>query len=143
MKWKFIAEFSDGSFIQQTDSDVSKYTEGKNAFYDVLNPLSSLVRFTLEEDGIEYGVNLQTLNFNTNGNEFRLHTITELPLLEPKIHYLRFSNAKQNIHFRIGENKELIETGVENLPVEFSHMELGWTAKNRKGEEVKRFIQFE
>ena len=143
MKWKFIAEFLDGSFIQQTDADISSYVEGKNAFYDVLNPRSPLARFTLEENGVEYSVNLETLNFSTGGNEFRLHSARELPLTDQKIHFLRYSNAKQNIHFRIGENKELIETGTENLPVEFSHIELGWTAKNKQGEEVKRFIEID
>lgn len=143
MKWKFIAEFEDGSFIEQTEKDESTKDKNRNCFYDVLNHSLKLVRFTFCYEDIEYGVNLETLNFNINGREFRLHTDIDLPIYDVKIHQFRVSTIKQKSHLVVGEDLQWSETGVENFPPEYSHMQLGWAGKDRSGKEIVKFIEFE
>lgn len=132
MKYKFIAEFQDGSFIEQTD-DISSIDPTRSQFYDVINSASPLERFTVvhTETGVEYGVNLSTLNFNSDGHEFRLHTNEDLPLTDIEVVYWR----NMAVDILLGET-------ITNSEPRFVSLRLGW--KGKKGDvEITKFIEID
>lgn len=131
MKYKFIAEFADGSFIEQTN-DVSAIDPKRSQFYDVLQR-EGLIKFTLvhTETGIEYGLDLETLNFNVNGNEFRLHTERDLPLSDIELVYYR----NMSVDLLIGDQITQAEPRMVSV-------RLGWKAKQRQTE-ILKFIEID
>lgn len=80
LKYLFIAEFVDGSIIEQDASDKSLIDPAKRSrFFDVMQAIESgtqLRRFTLVEQGPEanrYAVDLRDGSFAVNGKTFRMH----------------------------------------------------------------------
>lgn len=75
MRYLFKAVLFDGTLFEQTQEDKSIYTEGKNAFYDVLQRLNEVHAFALinQETGQEYLVDLTDGHFEAEGVPFLLH----------------------------------------------------------------------
>ena len=75
MKYLFKALLKDGTTIEQTQEDKSTTTEGKNAFYDVLQNTENLRAFALynQETQEEYLVDLVDGRFEANGASFFMH----------------------------------------------------------------------
>lgn len=147
MKYKFIAEFAGGSFIEQTD-DISSIDPKRSQFYDVLQR-EGLIKFTLvhTETGVEYGLDLETLNFNVNGNEFRLHTERDLPLSDIELVYYRNMKVELSIGdlspFKNIETGEAyyVHTSTDGQPHMVS-VRLGWKAKQGQTE-ILKFIEID
>lgn len=73
LKYLFVAEFEDGSKIEQTSADVSAIDKTKSAYFDVLQHPSKLIAFTLKK-GLFYSLrlDLKTGIFTQNGVTFQL-----------------------------------------------------------------------
>jgi hypothetical protein len=73
LRYLFKAEFTDGTFIQQTQEDVSLLAKGRNQWYDVLNSGREVAKLTLVEQKIwnptVISVDLITGNFTLNDKE--------------------------------------------------------------------------
>lgn len=95
MKYLFKALLFDGSMIEQTQEDKSATTEGKNAFYDVLQRLDEVRAFGLynQETGEEYLVDLHDGHFEVNNVPFFLHNevLTNLRLVFFKRNTINFT----------------------------------------------------
>jgi len=73
LKYLFECHFSDGTFLTQTQEDVSLTTPGKNAFFDVIARMDDVVTFGLfsDEDPNVYAIHLDTGMFSINDVEFQ------------------------------------------------------------------------
>ena len=122
MKYLFVALFNDGSTIEQTQEDKSQHTEGKNAFYDVLQRLNDLRAFALynQETQDEYLVDLQDGRFEINGASFILH---EEPVSNLRLVYFK-------------RNRISMMTGEHYDPLFF----IGFQGNNALGQNVQRTI---
>ena len=73
LRYLFKAEFTDGTFIQQTQEDVSLLKKGKNRFYDVLNNGKRVRKLTIAEQKVwnptTLSVDLDTGTFTLNGKQ--------------------------------------------------------------------------
>jgi hypothetical protein len=123
MKYLFKALLNDGSFIEQTQDDKSSTTEGKNAFYDVLQNLNELRAFALynQETGDEALIDLKEQRFEINNASFFLH--------EESVTNVRLVFFKRNTIDCL--------TG-ETLPVQYF---LGFQANNEAGQNVQFTIR--
>jgi len=74
-KYLFKALLNDGSVIEQTQEDKSQTTEGKNAFFDVMQNFDKLRAFALynQETGEEHLIDLQDGHFEVNQIPFAFH----------------------------------------------------------------------
>ena len=94
MKYLFSALMNDGTTINQTQEDKSQTTEGKNAFYDVLQRLEEVTAFALynQETQDEYLVDLRDGHFEVNQIQLNLHleAIFNLRLIFFKRHVINF-----------------------------------------------------
>lgn len=95
----FEADFKDGTTYQQGSKDVSIDTEGKNAFYDILQRQEDLLRFHVVHGDIRYTVDLEDGHYEVNGNAFTIHDQNYTPAGTLKLIY--FKEMHQN--FRVGE----------------------------------------
>jgi len=73
LKYLFVAQFNDGTFIYQTPDDVSALEPGRSQFYDVLQKEKDIVAFALFGDGHQYTVNLEYGHFEIDGIPFFLY----------------------------------------------------------------------
>lgn len=102
----FIAEFTDGTIITQTPEDTSTHVEGKNAFYDVLQRLDDVLRFSLiQEDGTRLTTDLSTGHFEVNGVPFFAHDQNKQP--QGKLKLIYFKEMHQNFHQGVSEPYEI------------------------------------
>lgn len=70
----FEADFSDGTTYIQGIKDESIDTEGKNAFFDILQRMDQVIRFHIIKDtGDRYTVDLRDGHFEINGCPFDAH----------------------------------------------------------------------
>jgi hypothetical protein len=78
LKYLFQANFSDGTFLQQTQDDISKMEPTKSAFYDVLqhDNLESFGLFSEQVPNI-YAVDLRDGHFEINGVPFNVQDPSE------------------------------------------------------------------
>lgn len=71
LRFLFKAEFTDGTFIQQTQEDVSLLDKKRNRWYDVLNSGKEVAKLTYVEQKIwnptVISVDLETGDFEFNG----------------------------------------------------------------------------
>lgn len=73
-KTHFEADLDDGTTYIQGDDDLSIDTEGKNAFYDILQRLDKVVRFHIVKgNGTRYTVDLTDGHFEVNEVPFVIH----------------------------------------------------------------------
>lgn len=89
LKYLFLAEFEDGSFIQQDQADVSKLDPSKNQLHDVLSHPSKLVRFTLGSNFGSLSLNLLTGQFVVNESSFTVHDPSKREPTERKLIYFK------------------------------------------------------
>lgn len=140
LKYLFEAEFLDGTRYRQSDKD----EQGKSAFADhVLNYPSPVIRFTLRSAEAEYSIDLLTLNFCAGGHEFRLHNERELPLKGQQVYYTRTVMQQLNVTGTVQNDLTLQPTSFEPQESKVLHYTLGWTAKDKDGNDIKRVIEFE
>jgi len=67
LKYLFTAEFTDGTSIRQSHSDISKIDPNKSLFYDVLNSGKTVRKFSLSYFFNKVTVDLLTGLFYVNG----------------------------------------------------------------------------
>jgi hypothetical protein len=66
----FICFFNDGSFIQQTEEDISTIDPVRSAFYDVAQRPNDVVLFCVVGNGHNYTVDLRDGHFEIDGVRF-------------------------------------------------------------------------
>ncbi len=70
-KFLFEVTLSDGSMIQESSDDKSQSTEGKNAFYDVLQRMDDVKYFCLRDScNHTLSIDLTSGQFELNGQVF-------------------------------------------------------------------------
>jgi len=119
----FECHFTNGDILQQTPEDKSIHTEGKNAFYDVLQRIDEVETFGLfsDDDDHTYVVHLPTGHFEIDGVPFSTQdpTLAELP-----------EDAKRKLIF-FKRHTHTITAGVETDHQIDYH--LGWQALDSEG----------
>lgn len=122
MKYLFTALLHDGSVVEQTQEDKSHTTEGKNAFYDVLQKMDQVRAFALynQETQDEYLIDLEDGRFEVNGASFIMH---EEPLTNFRLVYFK-------------RNKISMITGEHYDPLYF----IGYQANNAAGQNVQHTL---
>lgn len=71
LKYLFRAQYTDGTFLRQTEEDVSLTKAGGSAFSDVDH--SRLETFFLSNGSTQFGVDLRDGSFWVNGVSFSMH----------------------------------------------------------------------
>ncbi len=79
LKFLFKALLQDGTIIEQDQTDTSKTTPNKNAFYDVLSNIDKVRAFAFYDvcSGDEYLVDLADGHFEINQKPFFMHNIDD------------------------------------------------------------------
>ncbi len=137
LRFLFKAEFTDGTFIQQTQEDVSLLVKGKNQWYDVLHSDREVKKITLSEQKIwnpsTLSADLITGNFELNGK-----TLFSEPIRDNKTN--KIIRIKRNPFFQMLVERKLnvtyqIKTGkvltTDELPEERIFY-IGWEAGKYK-----------
>lgn len=122
MKYLFKALFKDGSIIEQTPEDKSLTTEGRNAFYDVLQRMGEVRAFALYGDNNEYLVDLEDGHFEVNQVPINLYN-------EP------VSNLRLVYFIR-----NTIITNLSEITAHHKAYNFGWQANDAAGNNVQRLI---
>lgn len=137
LNYHFVAEFDDGSVIEQTPDDISVLDPKKSEFYDVLQAKKTLKWFSLVGDRT-YSLDLETGTFEINGSAFivgdQIDTKDSLELI-----YYKQVRRHQNITVdtKTGQELDRQDAGMDITWI------LGFKVKNSKGELVERKIGFE
>jgi len=129
LQYLFVAFFDDGTCLRQTPEDRSTLEPDKRSqFYDVLQKPEKLTSFWLCPPGqgaeCMCGVNLEDGRFTVYGKEFLMH---QEPLRDFKVIFFR-----QHTH---AFNTEFVEKAHEVV------YQIGWKARNQRGEEVQRVME--
>lgn len=98
LKYLFVAEFEDGSKIEQTGADVSATDKTKSTYFDVVNHPSKLKTFTLKK-GLLWSLSLdmKTGIFTQNGTKLQ---IEDNPLKPDEIVFYRQHQHDMNMNTR-------------------------------------------
>lgn len=103
LKYLFKAEFTDGTFIQQTQEDVSLLKNGRNQWYDVVNIGKPVRRLTYYEQKFwnptVISVDLNTGLFELNGKQVfteEIKTKKGEPVIIKSREPIRYMNVKQH-----------------------------------------------
>ncbi len=123
-KYLFRALLNNGTILEQNQEDCSKFTPGKNCFYDVLQEISNVRAFALYNEENEYLVDLADGHFEINQVPFFIHD-------EP-VHDLKL------IYFR--RNVIAVNVGV-SIEQSIQSYHFGWEGKNNEGSNVKRIMK--
>lgn len=127
MQYHFKALLRNGTIIDQSrQNDQSATTEGRNAFYDVLQNIEEVRAFSLfSDDGAdEYLIDLETLLFEVNGKQFKM-TDEELT----------------NIRLIYFVRKAVVRDLVQNTTVQgIVSYHFGFQGLNGAGENVQRVM---
>ena len=117
LKYLFQANFSDSTFIQQTQDDQSTLLPEKSAFYDVLQKQDDLVSFGLFSDEVPttWAVDLKDGHFEVNELPFMVHGAPVTFPVDTVFRLIYFRSVKR--HFRIGT--------IEAIGVDISY-HIGW-----------------
>lgn len=120
LKYLFVAQFNDGTFIYQTPEDKSELETGRSQFYDVLQKEKDIVAFSLFGDGHQYTVNIETGHFEIDGIPFFLYND---PIENRRLIFFRrhthlanvdFEELSHTIEYHMGFQGNVPETG-ENV----------------------------
>jgi len=91
LNYLFVAEFDDGTFIEQTPEDQSHTRDGKSALYDVQSK-TGLIRFSLvsvNDNPNVFTVDLRDGLFELNGVPFGVHEQYFIPTSPLRLIYWR------------------------------------------------------
>lgn len=145
LKYLFVAEFEDGSLIEQTQEDFSKLDPTKNQMHDVRNHSAELVRFTLCNQekcrgpiSMIVSLDLRDGTFKVNGFPFMVQTKSDdLPITtKRKIVYSRTNKLTWNGVACV--DGEFDVNGIE--PFKQTTYHLGWEEESGK---VQYIVSFE
>lgn len=141
LKYLFVAEFSDGSKITQTQDDKSIVEpETRSQFYDVLQSGKRIKEFSLHQIGLwgsnTISVNLQTGLFKINGLDVLLES-EKLPTLPDKFELIFYRQHTHNVDatYKVKTGKE-VSYGNEQHSCEYF---IGWQC-NIKGKNYQQKI---
>lgn len=108
LKYLFVAEFTDGTFLKQTPDDKSSFDpEKRSQFYDVLQSKKTLRRFSLVENkllGNTIAVDLQTGVFYVNGLALLLES-EKLPTLPKKFTLIFYRQHTHDMNVTVDLNQ--------------------------------------
>jgi len=140
LKYLFKAEYKDGSFFEQNPDDISTQDSKRSAFFDV--KLDQVKRFSLISsdslvvNNVKYvdifTVDLTDGHFEINDMPFKVHDNT-LEVTDFKLIFFR--RHKHSINVVENEFDESSKTHVTTY-------RLGWQAKDKKGLNHERVIEF-
>ncbi len=126
----FEADFKDNTTYIQGADDVSIDTEGRNAFYDILQRMDDVVQFHLiKDDNTRYTVDLRDGHFEINGIAFTSHDQFYVPGVLKLIY---FKEMHQNFHAGDSEPYE----------IKVNRYFIGWEC-NKNGKTTKATIAIE
>ena len=145
LKYLFECEFLDGSIYRQNPDDASikfppipdkeGHLQGKSCMADIQEALDNfnIKRFTLIQDRVlfpkTYSVNLETGEFNINGQSIEVEGNNQLPLgikLKFKLIYFRVRRPFQTLTYKVGkpgDDPEIIKRKYGELPIKYM---IGW-----------------
>lgn len=138
LKYLFVAEYADGSFIEQTSHDVSQADPKRSAYFDIALK-GQPDRFSLVEQFSEtpnvMTVDLRDGQFEHNGYPFIIHDQLFQP--DPKkspLELIYFRETRKEITVGAdGTVKEMGETYVNRYFI-------GWKTKNEKGRWIRSTV---
>jgi hypothetical protein len=128
LKYLFTATFEDGTYVQQTEQDISPTNPEKSPFWDVLQNPAKLIKFELSNGHEYYAVNLLNGEFN-----IRLHgsnSIFPAPkeqLTDFRVIYFRRTTLSFNLAFQ--QNGQ--------AAIEYH---IGWQANDANGKNVQQTL---
>ena len=124
-KYLFRALLNNGTILEQNQEDSSKFVPGKNSFYDVLQEISSVRAFSLNnvETGDEYLVDLADGHFEINQIPFLMY---DEPVKNPRLIYFR-----RNVVSVFGDN---VSQGI-------SSYHFGWQWNCSDGSNIQRIMK--
>ena len=98
LKYLFEAAFNDGTWIKQTQADVSPNDPSKSAFFDVLNRLDDVILFRIVSSTTTASVDLATGAFYVNGVTLQAQDPTRPVPADAKRRLIYFRNVRQHLH---------------------------------------------
>lgn len=123
MKYKFKAIYKDGTEYLQNDQDISISNPQKSCFFDLKKEEIKLFFLTNPQNNSYISINLETLEFNVNGNNFFLHDVSK-----------KISNVRL-IYFR--RNKVVFGPNSQVQSVTFN---IGWQGNDETGQNIQKII---
>ncbi len=120
----FIADFDDGTSYSQGKDDASIDTEGKNAFYDILQRMEKVIRFSLHNGQHIYTVDLRDGHFEVDGLSFQVHDQFFVP--EKKLELIYFKEVRIEVDVN---QKEEVQAQRHYVNRYF----IGWKTKGKRG----------
>jgi hypothetical protein len=120
LKYLFVAVLVDGTKIEQTPDDVSKFDPTRSAFFDVVGKV--VERFELYSDDESFSVSLKDGSFQHDFSTFRLH---DEQLKDYKLIYFRRHKHHMIAGKQVGHDIEY---------------HFGWEAKGPDGKNIQRTI---
>lgn len=123
LKYKFVAEFTDGSFFKQTSDDKSKLDDKKNCYYDLLQTGKTIRRFSLVGEGNTITVDLETGIFYVNSLPVLLES-ERLPTLPDKFTLIWYTQVTQSTNVTY-EKKDRSVVSLVDQP-EYREYFCGW-----------------
>jgi hypothetical protein len=126
LKYLFRAQYTDGTFLRQTEEDVSSTKAGGSAFSDVDH--TRLESFFLSNGSQQIGVDLRDGTFWVNDVKFYLHDPDDMPGEGPvRLYYFRRTWK----HFNVRQEEIACEV----------HYRLGWERDDGNGGTVSRVME--
>lgn len=107
LKYHFEALFFDGSIITQTPEDISALDPIRSQFYDVVQRMDEVHRFSLTDGKNVYLVDLTDGHFEINGITFNTQDPSNVP---PASKWRLIFFRRHQHHFRVGTTEEIGHT---------------------------------
>jgi len=97
LAYLFECHFKDGTFIQQTQEDVSSVDPTKSAFYDVLQRIDDVLVFGIVNGSHVYVVDLRDGHFIIDDVPFEVNTGKELPTTDCEYRLIYFRRHRHTV----------------------------------------------
>jgi hypothetical protein len=125
---------TDGSVIQETPEDKSNTTEGRNAFYDVIQRIGEVKRFSLRNCVTDAG-DTSTVSVDLTDGTFTMNGSQPFTVQNPSVE-LDNNPEYRLIYFRrVWQHRHM--DGTQSSDMEFH---IGWQVTTEGGKNVKYTI---
>ncbi len=139
LKYRFVAEYKDGTVFAQNSDDVSAQDSKRSAFFDVRQ--DDLKTFSLWHGRSGFLVDLEDGHFEAGGAVFRFHAPGEV--VPPfKLIFFRRHRQSVTVDYKLDEDKRPVEAGSHDRTHEVT-FRLGWSAQTPGGEPIERVMEVE
>lgn len=139
LKYRFVAEYVDGTILQQNAEDVSAVDPKRSAYFDVDH--SRLRAFALLGKEHNFLVDLQDGHFEVDKVVFSVHDAKDAVPPFKLVFFRRHQNSIK-MDYRVEQNGDTLWQRTYD-PTHRVSFRLGWEAQTPSGDPVHRILEIE